>query len=168
MSAPIQPPDCNRRDSRATAQSRLAADDASVERAAFFAEAFYIQAERFARVLGGLVERVALGVQPGQVGGVDVVATFLLGLEDELDLGDIRHVSRIPSPMAGAVGVVTESPEGAQVSGRRRHSLLYELYLGAPVWRARWWWFVTSNRRCAHCRRQARGPPRARQFVEGA
>jgi len=40
-----------------------------------------------------------------------------------------------------------------KLGGRR--SLLYELYVGSPVWRARrWWWFVTSDRRCARCRRR--------------
>jgi hypothetical protein len=34
-------------------------------------------------VVGGLVERVALRVQAGEVGGVDVVSAFLLGLEDD-------------------------------------------------------------------------------------
>jgi hypothetical protein len=35
-----------------------------------------------------------------------------------------------------------------------RHSLLYELYIGSPLWRARrWWWFATSDRRCARCGR---------------
>jgi hypothetical protein len=36
-----------------------------------------------------------------------------------------------------------------------RHSLLYKLYVGSPVWcLRRWWWFVTSDRRCARCRRR--------------
>jgi len=41
------------------------------------------------------------------------------------------------------------------MSGRRRHSLLYGLYIGLPIWRARrWWWFMTSDRRCGRCRRR--------------
>ena len=41
------------------------------------------------------------------------------------------------------------------LTGRRRHSLLYAVYLGWPVWRARrWCWFLTSDRRCARCRRR--------------
>ena len=41
------------------------------------------------------------------------------------------------------------------MSTGRRHSLLYELYLDSPVWRLRrWWWFMTSDCRCARCRRR--------------
>jgi hypothetical protein len=36
-----------------------------------------------------------------------------------------------------------------------RHSLLYELYIGSPLWRVRrWWWFVTGDRRCSRCGRR--------------
>jgi len=43
----------------------------------------------------------------------------------------------------------------AAVSRRHRHSLLYALYIGSPVWRTRrWWWYVTSDRRCARCGRR--------------
>ena len=80
-------------DDRQAAQAggQLAAQDAGVDRAALFAEAFDVQLERFAGVLDGVVERVALGVRSGQVGGVDVVAALVLRREDELDfprLGD--------------------------------------------------------------------------------
>jgi len=38
------------------------------------------------------------------------------------------------------------------VSLGRRHSLLYGAYIGSPIWRTRrWWWYVTSNRRCERC-----------------
>jgi hypothetical protein len=41
------------------------------------------------------------------------------------------------------------------VKQARRDSVLYELYLGSPVRRIRrWWWFVTSDGRCARCRRR--------------
>ena len=50
-----------------------------------------------------VVERFALGVQAGKVGGVDVVAAFVLGLEDELDLACLRDAARIPPRLALAM-----------------------------------------------------------------
>ena len=45
--------------------------------------------------------------------------------------------------------------DGRLVKPGGRHSLLYELYIGSPLWRVRrWWWFVTRDRRCARCRRR--------------
>jgi hypothetical protein len=45
--------------------------------------------------------------------------------------------------------------DGRPVKLGGRHSLLYEVYVGSPLWRShRWWWFVTSDRRCARCRRR--------------
>jgi hypothetical protein len=56
------------------------------------------------------------------------------------------------------------------LTGHRRHSLLYTMYAGSPVWRARrrWWWFVASDRRCARCRRRLvlHGHGRGRADVE--
>jgi len=44
------------------------------------------------------------------------------------------------------------------VGARGRHSVLYTLYLGSPLCRARrWWWFVTGSRCCARCGRTS-GP----------
>src|SRR3954462_10097095 len=42
-----------------------------------------------------VVERGALGVEAGEIGGVHVVAAFFLGLEDERDLAHVGHVLRI-------------------------------------------------------------------------
>ncbi len=34
----------------------------------------------------------------------------------------------------------------------RRHSMLYDLYIGSWLWQLRrWWWYSTSTRRCARC-----------------
>jgi hypothetical protein len=53
--------------------------------------------------LACVVERFALGVQAGEVGGIDVVAAFVLGLEDELVLACLRHAVRIPPRLALAM-----------------------------------------------------------------
>src|SRR5215207_5765324 len=50
--------------------------------------------ERLARVVGGFLERAALRVGAGEVGGVHVVAALLLGFEDELDLPRLRHTRK--------------------------------------------------------------------------
>src|SRR5215207_4126735 len=46
------------------------------------------------RAFGGFLERAALRVEAGEVGGVHVVAALLLGFEDELDLPRLRHTRR--------------------------------------------------------------------------
>lgn len=57
----------------------LVTDHAGVERAFFFAQTFDVELQGLLGVGGRLVERVALSVEIGEVGGVDVVAALLLG-----------------------------------------------------------------------------------------
>lgn len=37
----------------------------------------------------------------------------------------------------------------------QHHSLLYQVYMGSPLWRfRRWCWYHTSNKRCEDCGRR--------------
>ena len=72
--------------------------------------------------------------------------------------GDRRGTGQIVGRASARVtcscvpGVPCDLTAGLVMSGRSRNSLLYELYFGSPLWRLRrWWWFMTSDRRCARC-----------------
>lgn len=73
---------------------KLSPDDACADTSAFLAKSFDVQRERFLGVCRGFLERVALGVQPGKVRCVDVVAALFLRLEDKLDLRRLLHASK--------------------------------------------------------------------------
>lgn len=80
-------------------QRQPAADDAHLQGSSVLAQPLDIQRERFAGVLGRLVEGVALGVQSRQLGRVDVIAALALGLEHELHLGRYRHMRQGSGPV---------------------------------------------------------------------
>ena len=68
-----------------------------------------------------LLERVALGVEPGKFGRVDVVTALLLGLEDELNLLRRCHADRVPvAPEPGTGRRETDSRRGVYVDSLAR------------------------------------------------
>jgi len=75
---------------RSRRQRQLAADDAGVERPSLLADTFDVQLQLLG-IVCCFVERVALRVQAGQVGGVHVVAALVLRLKDELDLARLGY-----------------------------------------------------------------------------
>ena len=68
-----------------------------------------------------------------------------------------RRAGRWARRVAAGAGGLFELARrcGLGMSGERRHSVLYELYMHSPIWQARRrWWFVTSDRRCSRCGRR--------------
>jgi hypothetical protein len=82
----------NDRLTRAHAGSgNLAANDAHVERLAVFAESLDVEDNRLVGASHRVIDIVALRMQAGEVGGVDVVAPLFLGLKYKLYLAVIGH-----------------------------------------------------------------------------
>jgi hypothetical protein len=62
-----------------------------VERSAVLAKPLDVEGQGLLGVSGRVLDVLALGVQAGEVGGVDVVAALLNRLEDEFDLTRLGH-----------------------------------------------------------------------------